>query len=162
MEEKDTKMEEQYPSVELAYEFVKPSYDWMLNRIEAINSKIQNLITFATTLTAATPILIKAVFDNVVFDSVLFYLAMVCYVLIAVIGIIALRGSVRLINPTILYNKWLDKSPWKFKKDNVYWAGVDFNENKKRVEHKTHRRDIMAFLLLVEVICILVWIVVVL
>ena len=72
-----------YPSVDLAYEFVKPSYDWMLNRFQAIDSKIQGLLTFATAITAAIPVFAKAIHVN--FSSAWFYAAIITYVLFAVL-----------------------------------------------------------------------------
>ena len=33
-----------YPSIEDAYSFVAPSYDWMVRRFEAINGRLQNSV----------------------------------------------------------------------------------------------------------------------
>jgi hypothetical protein len=162
MEKKTNENEDeaQFPSVELAYEFVKPSYDWMLSRLEAINTKIQGLLTFATTLTVAMPIFAKAIFDDVDYNSWWFYGAIIGYVLLTVIGIWGIRkGNIRLVHPKNLYDKWLDKSPWEFKKDTIYFAGEDFEDNKKIIEGKSLCRDIMTILLLVEIFSIIVWIV---
>lgn len=151
--------ESKYPSVDLAYEFVKPSYDWMANRFEAINTKIQGLITFATTITAAIPILVKAIFTDVAFNSLWFYGAIIAYVLLIIIGIIAMKmGAVRLVNPSRLYKQWLYKSHWEFKKDIIYFAGEDFRDNKDAIDAKIHLRDSMIILLLGEMVCIIVWI----
>lgn len=158
--EKETNGEEaQFPSVELAYEFVKTSYDWMLSRIEAINSKIQGLLTFATTVTVAMPIFAKAVFDGIDFHSGWFYGAIIAYALLAITGIWGMRkGSIRLVHPKNLYDGWLAKSPWTFMKDTIYWAGEDFEDNKKLIEGKSLYRDIMTVLLLVEIFSIIGWI----
>ncbi|MFC2035106.1 hypothetical protein ACFLUJ_03170 [Chloroflexota bacterium] len=153
-------LESQYPSVDLAYEFVKPSYDWMLNRIEAMNSKIQGLLTLATAVTAAMPILIKAMFDNVDFQSVWFIIAIATYFLLVIIGIYGLRmGGVKLVNPKKLYERRLSESIWEFKKNTVYFSGQDFEQNKRTIDVKHHLRDIMNVLLLAELIVVVVWIV---
>jgi hypothetical protein len=150
----------EYPSVELAYEFVKPSYDWMLSRIEAINSRIQMLLTFATTVTVAVPIFAKAVFDGIHFNSGGFYGAISCYVLLGISGIFGMRlGMVRLVHPMNLYRKWLHKSLWEFKKDTIYFAGEDFEDNKKLIDGKSHFRDIMTLFLLFEIVATIVWMV---
>jgi len=161
MENKPNKsLESQYPSVDLAYEFVKPSYDWMLNRIEAMNSKIQGLLTLATAITAAMPILTKAMFDNVDFKSVWFLGAIAIYVLLTIIGIGGLRkGEVKLIHPKHLYDKWLSDTQWEFRKNVVYFAGQHLEHNKKIVDAKSRLRDIMNWLLLGELIMVFVWIV---
>jgi hypothetical protein len=161
MEEKPNgkSLEEQYPSVDLAYEFVKSSYDWMLNRIEAMNNKIQGLLTLATTITAAMPILAKAMFTNVSFQSVWFAVAMVIYILLVIVGIIGVStGTVRLIHPMNLYEKWLSDSPFDFKKDTIYFSGQDFEDNKKALEVKSLLRTIMNILLLGELLMLIYWI----
>ena len=147
-----------YPSVDLAYEFVKPSYDWMLNRFQAIDSKIQGLLTFATAITAAIPVFAKAIHVN--FSSAWFYAAIIIYVLFAVLGIVGLRfGKVRLINPEILYNRWVNKTIWQFQKDGIYFAGKDFKDNKNLIERKSLFRDFMAILFVGEVLCVIVWVI---
>ena len=161
MEDKSSEksLESQYPSVDLAYELVKSSYDWMLNRIEAINSKIQGLLTLATAIAAAMPILAKAMFANVDFQSMWFYGAMVTYILLVVIGTFGLSmGRVRLIHPKNLYAKWLSDSTWEFKKNTVYFGGQDFEDNKKIIELKSCLRNIMNILLLGELLTVMFWI----
>lgn len=147
-----------YPSISLAYEFVKPSYDWMLNRLQAIDSKIQGLLTFATAITAAIPVFAKAL--HVDFNSAWFYAAIIAYVSFAVLGTVGLRfGKVRLINPGMLYEKWVYKTIWQFQKDGIYFAGKDFKDNKNLVERKSLFRDSMAILFVGEVLCVIVWII---
>jgi len=152
-------LESQYPSVDLAYEFTKSSYDWMLNRYEAINSKMQELLTLATAITACMPILAKSMFDYVDFHSGLFYGVIGTYILIILIGISGLSmGAIRLIHPKHLYDKWLSDSSWEFKKNIIYYAGQDFEDNKKIIDRKSHLRNIMNIFLLVELLLIIFWI----
>ena len=159
MENKTETDASKYPSVDLAYEFVKSSYDWMLNRIEAMNSKIQGLLTLATAMTATMPILTKAMFNDVDFQSGWFYGAITTYLLLVIIGIYGLRmGGVRLIHPKNLYEKWLSDSKWEFKKDIIFFAGQDFETNKKVIDSKSLLRDTMNVLLLVELLIVIFWI----
>ena len=152
-------LESLYPSVGLAYEFVKSSYGWMLNRIEAINSKIQGLLTLATAITAAMPILAKAMFDNVDFQSVWFYGTIATYILLVVIGTFGLSmGRVRLVHPKRLYEKCLSDSTWEFMKNTIYFGGQDFEDNKKIIEVKSCLRNIMNILLLGELLMVIFWI----
>jgi len=151
----------EYPSTGLAYEFVKPSYDWMLNRFEAMNSKIQMLLTFATTVTVAVPIFAKAIFDGIDLNSGWFYGAIICYVLLAISGIIGMRlGKLSLVHPMKLYDEWLKDSPWEFQKDSIYFAGKDFEDNKKVIENKNLFRDIMTAFLLLEIVFTVVWMII--
>lgn len=152
-------LESRYPSVTLAYEFTKSSYDWMLNRIEAMNNKIQGLLTLATAITAAMPILAKAMFDNVDFHSAWFYGVIATYILLVIIGTYGLAmGWVRLVHPSILYEKWLSDSPFEFMKDTIYFGGQDFKDNKKIIDTKSQLRNIMNILLLGELLMIIYWI----
>lgn len=149
---------DKYPSTELAYEFVQFSYSVAISRLQAIDSKIQWLLTSATAITVAVPIFAKAI--SVGFSSRWFYAAMVAYVLLVVIGIWGMRmGSVKVIDLKTLYNKWLHKDIWEFKKDGIFFAGQDFNDNKGLIDKKSLIRDIMAIILLGEILCIVVWVV---
>ena len=159
MDEKINDEEHRYPSVDLAYNFVKPSYDWMLNRFEAANSKIQGLLTFSATVTAAFPILAKAIFDNVDFSSLWFYGAIIAFIFLVVTGIVGRRmGSIVLVHPEVLYEKYLYYSHWRFQQTIIYWAGKHFNSNTKIIVKKAWCTDIMTIFLLGEIVCIAVWI----
>ena len=160
MENKTDADTSQYPSVDLAYDFVKSSYDWMVTRFEAINSKIQGLLTFAATITAALPIIAKAIFSDTNFSSPCFYVAMAAFVFLVITGIAGLRiGSITLLSPKMLYDKYLHYSHWEFKQMVIYWAGEHFNENKKLIDKKAYFRDTMTVFLLMEILCICLWIV---
>ncbi len=152
-------LESQYPSVDLAYEFVKPSYDWMLTRFEAANSKIQGLLTFSATITASLPIIAKAIINNVDFSSLWFIGAIATFVFLVLTGIVGMKvGSIILVHPKILHDKYLDYSHWKFRQQVIYWAGEHFNINKGIIDKKMQLRDIMIIFLLAEILCIVLWI----
>jgi hypothetical protein len=159
MENKVNDEESKYPSVGLAYEFVKPSYDWMLNRIEAVNNKLQGLLTLATAITFSMPIFAKAIFDEVDFQSVLFYGAIVAYILFVGIGMFGIRmGKVKLVHPQKLYEQWLSDSTWEFRKDTIYFAGLDFEDNKKIIDKKSLLSAIMNIVLVGEILAFIFWI----
>ena len=159
MEREGNDEESQYPSVDLAYEFVKPSYDWMVTRLEAINSKIQGLLTFAATITVALLIITKAIFSDIAFSSPWFCVATAAFAFLVVTGIVGLRtGSIMLLSSKELYDKYLHYSHWKFKQMVIYWAGEHFNDNKKLIDKKAYFRDIMTISLLVEILFICLWI----
>jgi hypothetical protein len=151
--------EKRYPSVDLAYNFVKPSYDWMLSRFEAANSKIQGLLTFSATITAAFPILVKAIFNDVDFSSPWFYGAIIAFIFLVLTGIVGRRlGSIVLVHPEVLYEKYLYYSHWRFQQTIIYWAGKHFNMNNKIIVKKAWCTDIMTIFLLGEILCIAIWI----
>ena len=48
-------MDDSQSSLDLAYEFVRDSYDWMLRRMDALKRRIDSLLLFVATLTFAIP-----------------------------------------------------------------------------------------------------------
>jgi hypothetical protein len=149
-----------YPSVDLAYDFVKPSYDWMVTRFEAINGKIQGLLTFSVTITAAIPVIVKSIFNNISFTP-WFMGALVAFIVLVAIGIIGMRiGAIALLHPKTLYNKYLHCSHWEFQQRALYWAGEHFSKNKATIDTKALFRDIMGVILLIEILCFVLWVVV--
>lgn len=160
MENKENIEISRYPSVELAYEYVKQSYDWMLNRFDSTNKKIQNLLTFAVTITAAIPLFAKVIFNEIGFNSGWFITAIVVFAALVVIGIIGQRvGVFTLINPKFLYDKFLHYTKYEFKKMVLYWAGEHFRSNKRVLNRKCLFLDIMTGLLLCEIVLVIFWIV---
>jgi hypothetical protein len=148
-----------YPSVDLAYDFVKPSYDWMVTRFEAINSKIQGLLTFSVTITAAIPVIVKSIFNSISFTP-WFVGALIAFIILVIIGIIGMRmGAIALLHPKTLYNKYLYCSHWEFQQRVLYWAGEHFSKNKAIIDKKALFRDVITGILLIEISCFVLWII---
>ena len=42
---------DEFPSLDLAYEFIIPSYDWALRRLDAVERRIESLIVIVTATT---------------------------------------------------------------------------------------------------------------
>ncbi len=148
----------QYPSADLAYEFVKSSYDWMVTRVEAINGKIQGLLTLAGTITAVLPVIAKAIFNNINFSSLWFLGAIGAFIILAIIGVIGMTtGTIVLLNPKTLYDKYLHCSHWEFQQRILYWAGEHFKNNKALIDRKALFRNIMALALMSEIFSLICW-----
>jgi hypothetical protein len=149
-----------WPGVHLAYEFVGLSYAWILQRLDAIDSRIQTLQAFAASVTLAAPILAASVIKDVDFRSPWFILALCVFVALVVVGAAArASGSVKLISPQVLYDQWLHYPEWEFKKNAVYWAGQHFDANRSLVNNKARAALGMTALLLIEVGLLLAWVV---
>lgn len=141
-----------YPSVELAYEFVKSSYEVMVSRFESANSRIQSILTWAIGITAVIPLFSKVVNDTATLKSVWFVLVLVFFSAVVIVGIIAQRtGGVALVDPKVMYEKHLHYNQWEFKKNQIFWAGKQFHLNKKAIEVKSCYIDIMTILLGLEI-----------
>lgn len=152
--------ESKYPSVSLAYEFVKPSYDWLQNRLDAVNGRIEFLLTFSSSITIATPVFVKALFRDISFGSCWFVSAIVVFGLITLVGFMGRTSSgLKLISPQKLYNKnWLGWSEWEFKKNAIYWAGKHFQHNALLINKKANFGIAMTILLAMEVVLIILWV----
>jgi len=146
------KTENEYPSVELAYDFVKSSYDVMTSRFDSANTRMQTLLTWAIGVTAAIPFFNKIVGNANTLLSIWFISALLAFVAVVIVGVIGQRmKGVSLIDPKILYEKYLHYSQWEFKKNLIFWAGDSFNTNRKAIEAKSRCIDIMTILFGLEI-----------
>ena len=149
-----------WPSVNLAYEFVKPSYDWLQNRLDAVNKRIEYLLTFASSITVATPIFAKALNPDINFALWPFIVSMFLFILIAIIGFVGrIISGIKLVAPGKLYEKWLNWTEWEFKKNAIYWAGKHFKHNASLINKKSNFAICMGILLVLEVVFIVIWLV---
>jgi hypothetical protein len=153
------KAEDKWPSVHWAYEFVKPSYEWLQNRFDAVNARVEFLLTFSSSITLAIPIVVKVLFPDVIFWSLWFMSAMGMFLLTALVGILGrICGGLKLVSPQKLYNEWLNYSEWEFKKNAIYFAGEHFIYNSSQINRKVNFTIIMSILLVLEVAFIIIWI----
>lgn len=159
--ESDQPDESAWPSVDLAYEFVAPSYDWIQSRFESVERRIQTFLAFTATLTLGLPALMVAVVKSVDFGSIWFIAAMVTAIVILALGIAAkiISGSsgIWFLSPDNLYEGWLHYSEWEFKKNAIYWAGQHFNANVALINKMGWILTGMIVLFSAEVILLLAW-----
>lgn len=151
--------EHAWPGVGQAQAFVLPSYQWMIARTEAADSRLQTLVAFVATVTLAMPTAASALKLTVSFGSFWFVGAMIAASIAVIIGVFfRSSGAVTLADPAILYEKWLHKDTWQFQKDAVYFAGKHFAENKARIETKSRALTWMTGLFMLELAFLLRWI----
>jgi hypothetical protein len=150
--------ENQWPAVEVAYDFVMPSYQLLVARFESADTRLTTLLTFASTITLAVPIFGKNVQPDIVFGTASFLCGMGFFVLAAVLGIIGrVTGNIVLPNPMTLYEKSLHWSEWEFKKAQIFFAGENFNANAEAIREKGVVALAMTGAVLMEVICFAIW-----
>ena len=148
-----------YPGVFTAYEFVIPSYGWMITRREAAENRIQSLQVFAATVSISIPGAAKVLVPTIQFSDWRFVLAGLLYVSLMAAGLIArLRGGVVLANPRIHQEKWLHFSEWEFKKNSVFWAAEHFRINSIEIQGKSNVAVWMTATFLGELVLLLAWI----
>lgn len=152
--------EDQYPAVKYAYDFVLPSYQWAIARMDAAVTRIQGLMMFAATVTLGAPVIGRALSDDVRFSSIWFIGALGLFVLSMILGLIAREyGTLTVTSPGVLYDKALHLSEWEFKRYIVYYAGQHFEHNQRLIEKKSRCGMIMAAMLLAETLAVVMWLV---
>ena len=151
---------EEWPGVDLAFGFVIPSYQWIITRFEAVDSRIQTLQAFIATMTFAFPAIATTLSESIQFRSPWFVAALVVAAIAVVCGVIGRSwGGIVVCSPETLYEKWLGKSEWTFKKDMVYFAGQHFAANTRLINIKGRIVVGMTILFLCETGLLLRWII---
>ena len=146
-----------YPSVELAYDFAVQSYDIALNRYDAWDARIQNLLSLGVTLTLAIPFGGSALGYG--FRSIWFVLAMTTFAAGLALGIYGrLVGVLKIVDPEQLYNKMLGLSMWEFKKDFIFWAGKNYQSNRALIDQKARIALVIASLFFLEGLWVALWV----
>lgn len=158
--EKMGKDKEAYPGVDLAYEFVLPSYDWARDRLDSINGRLQAMQGFAVTVTLAVPVFARSVTGNGIdFGSGWFMGAMLTFLVLMVVGLVArARGTLALLDPHVLYEHYLEWGPWEFRKNVLYWAGEHAQLNHDLVIEKGKAINWMTGLFIAESLLLVLWI----
>ena len=152
----------QWPSVDLAYEFVAPSYDWAQRRFESIERRIHTFLAFTATLTLGVPVLAATAVGHANFASVWFIAAVACAIATLALGMAAkILSSVsgfQFLVPDNLHKDWLDYPEWEFKINAIYWAGEHFKMNIALVHKMGLMLGCMHILFSVEVVLLLIWV----
>jgi hypothetical protein len=150
----------QWPALEPAQSVVFPSYQWMIARIEAADSRLHTLMSFVATVTLGLPTLGRALNSSLSFRSLWFITGSLLASIIVVLGIVARgRGGIMLPNPMSLYNTSLNLSAEDFRIDALYFAGKHFETNRHTVEWKNRVLWWMSSFFLVEIALLFGWIV---
>jgi hypothetical protein len=145
----------------LAYEFVRPTYEALLKRLETVEGRVRAILTFSATVSFAVPTFVAATLGigKHEFTSPWFFLAMVVFLATGVIGLTsALSGEIRLVDPAKLYDEWLGLSEFEFKRRAIWVAGQDVQTNARLVNRLGTTANWMAAGLLVEIVLLLAWV----
>jgi len=150
-------LEHQYPGVELAYPMAVSSYDTAMKRSDTIDGKLQTILAFVAVVSIAIPSIANA--RGVSFSSYWFYFGLLFFISIVAIGIYArLVGSIRVISPEMLFEEWLHKPAWEFKKDFIAFAGNDFNHNLQIISYKWKLTTLITIIFFFQVVCLTAWV----
>jgi hypothetical protein len=150
---------QRWPAVDDAYAFVLPSYQLLVSRFEAADTRLSALLTLGATLTLGAPVVGRAVHPDISFRNPLFVIGMSLFIAAAVVGMSGrVVGKLRLMDPMTIYNTALHKHSWAFKRDAIYNAGVHFDLNARAIRIKGRAALLVTVALLLEVLAVVAWI----
>ena len=152
---------DEYPSLPLAYEFVLPSYDWALRRLQAVERRVENLLALITTVTLFFPVIATRITEGVSswdYVTVPGVIAGALFLSAVGVGIYARQyKGIELIFLDEVYDNHLKKSPDEFKRDFLHYSGQIFRENTQIIKDKSDCADLIAVVFGLEVVCGVVW-----
>jgi hypothetical protein len=152
-------LEQTWPAVVTAYDYVLPSHQMMASRVGAMGKRISDIMTFSATITLGFPVLGQAVNKQIAFVSPPFVAAVLLFVAVMCFGIAARdMGNFAVISPARVWDRSLRLSEWEFKWVAIKMAAVCFNHNRALADRKAEYAKVMSAMVLLEVICLLVWI----
>ena len=151
----------EFPSIEVIYEFVLPSYDWAVRRLDTIERRFDHLLTLTFTLTLAVPVVTIAIAGAENQPDLLQWqggVALVLFVATAISGIVVRQhGELTFMNIDGMYDELGDLSPHTFKQHVTYYAGEDFARNMIFLKNKARGSDLVATLFFGEMAFGLWW-----
>lgn len=151
--------ETQWPAVIRAYDYVLPSYQLLAARFESSDTRLTVVLNFVSSISLGVPLLARAIDSNVPFRSRWFVAAMALFVIASIVGLAGRTyGRLTLPDPMMVFEKHLASSEWQFKKDMLYFAGQHFERNREAVRRKGNLSLAVAALLVLEILCLVIWI----
>lgn len=152
-------IESQYPSVNLAFDISKSAYDWAIRRLDVLDNRLQSLLQFAVGLTTAIIAFIVASQRHVEFRSPWFALAVAAFGTGLFIGVYARSlANVVVVDPGVLYQQWLHKSEWEFRKDFIYFAAKHLQANRATIKRKSNLTNMATTCFMIEALALVVWV----
>ena len=149
-------IEQQFPSLELAYPLAVASYDFMIKRIDALDGRIQTLTTLAVTICLAVPVLGRT--QNIPLNSFWFIGGIILLSIAIIISTYArFYGSIDTLNPCTLYQKTLHLPQEQFKVDIVNAAAKAYEKNKGTLECRWKLSVIATTIFAIALLMLSVW-----
>lgn len=152
------------PSLELAYEFILPTYELVVRRLESAERRIDNMMTFIITLTTAlgaAGIAIVGLSDktpSVFLDSAA-YIAITFFAINLVSGIyLRQMGGVEIFDLRYLLSEEIGRPADKFKATALRTAGMNIANVQSLINRKSGGTTFMLVPLLIEVSAAALWI----
>lgn len=150
---------EQEEAVNLAYEFVRPSYEHLIQRRETIESRARTFMIFATTGMLAALTLASTAFGKPDLSSPWLLAAGACYTLIVLAGLTAqVGGRVTTVDLSIMVEDWLKLSALEFKRYMLVHAAETARLKAPILNRKGYMADFIGCLLIAQVGFLVLWV----
>ncbi len=154
----ETETQEEQPGIDLAYDLMQSSYDWAVNRLNAVESRIQALIVLSASFIVTAPALVAATGSDITLNSPWFYLALgIAAVNLAIGALTRARGEIKLLGINKIFREWLDLPPNWFKLYAVERAAEHFEANVRTVNRAGQRAIWMTVLFFAEAGALVMW-----
>jgi hypothetical protein len=158
MTENERQDEKASSSIDVAYPLAISSYDMAAKRFDAMDTKLNTVITFAVTVTLAVPAIASA--KGIGFRSVWFVIAVCAFLAgVAVVTYGRVAAELILLNPKTLYEHYLDSDELEFKRDMIYWAGENFVHNTNVINRNARLAALASILFALEAVAVGAWVV---
>jgi len=149
-----------YPAVTYAYDIALKSYDWTLDRYNAMESRADKLLGWGIGISAGiiTFVLQAKNYNTQLFWDFYFICALILFVLaVGISSATKFFGYIKLIAPDRLYENYLHKSEWEFKRNILQNTADYFSGNNKIIIKKGKCLIIALFLFLAEFVFLVLW-----
>ena len=148
-------LKKEYPSIPLAYELAMGSYEILLKRLDALDARIQSVMTLSVTVMALSPPL--AVARGLSFYSPWFFLALAAAAAVFGFGSRArMQGTIKVLDPNELYLE-TGSEPIEFQNNMIAWAGEDFKLNVALLDKTWKRSAWLIALFFLQALGLVAW-----
>lgn len=145
-------------SLDLTYDLIPAFSTLVVQRLNAIEDRIQSLMVFSSSFLLTGPALAVVSVSDVSFTSNWFYAA-VFFSILNILAGLALRsiGTLHLSGPPKVESGWLELEVPEYKWSYIWWAGENFDHNLKLVNVKGTCALLMTGGLVAELTLLVVW-----
>ena len=141
--------------IDLAYLIALDSYKAAEKRFEAMDSKIQSALTFGMSVTAFIAVASSAL--KLTPNVIWFFSGIVVFIVGVILSCVAKHGgTLTVVTPKTLHQKWMKMEEVEFKKTYIYFAGQHLDENAKAINWKHNWLMFSYGVFVLEIACFLI------
>ena len=152
-------------AVDDAFRFVLPSIDRAVQRLDAIDGRIQQITTAIASVLFAAPVIGRAIYPEICFNPLDCRLAIV-FAIAAFVGaggavaghLIKTGGSTQMLSIKAMHESHIQKSSQAFRSAVVRQAGNAEKRNLDRLDRRAKQARLLSVVFAVEVALFAVWI----